>query len=579
MMFFKRILLPAAVAAALCAPAARADLRVEIEGLDKPERENVEQRLGLFAYMEADGADDAQIRRLHRQAEDEIRSALQAFGLYSPQVRASLTADGEDWLARYEIDAGPPTLLDEVHLDVIGEGRQFPALVEAREKSPLRVGERLRHAHYEATKTALARAAYDNGFLDARFTTHTLRIEPLQRRAVAVLELDTGPRYFFGEVSVAQEGLDPEFVARYVPVRPGEPFEPEKLLQAQFALSDLGYFASVDVQPRRDQVVDQRVPVVIATTPRPPQRYDVSVGYGTDTGARLKLGAEFRQVTDTGHKLRNDLLVSEVKNSLGLDYRIPLGTRAADNLGFATSWTDEKIADGTSERYDFVVSLSRTPGDWQRQIYLKHQYEESFVPSTGSDSTKLLMPGIAVSRGELDDPIHARFGWSLFLDGHGGTEAVVSDVTFLQGKILARGVVPLGARSRLLGRAELGGSVIDDFRELPASQRFYAGGDQSVRGYAYQSLGPRDASGKVIGGKYLATYSLEAEYLPWRNWGFATFVDAGNASDDPWPKPDLGVGIGVRYRAPVGTVQVDVAYPVDSEDGGLRPHLGIRVGL
>ena len=578
MMFFKRIVLIAALVA-LVAPPAAAKLRVTIAGLDGDERKNVEARLGLFVYAEADGADDAQIRRLHRQASDEIRSALQAYGYYTPEVRGSLQADGAGWQARYDIEPGAPTLLARVQLEVSGEGRELPALREAVEGTRLREGQRLQHEHYEETKTALARAAYANGYLDARFTEHVLRVEPAQRRAEAILALETGPRYYFGEVSVVQEGLDPEFAARYVPIRPGDPFEPDKLLQAQFALADLGYFGSVEIQPQRDKAVDQRIPIVIATTRRPPRRYDAGVGYGTDTGARLTLGAEFRQLNDAGHKLRSDLRVSEVKNTIGLDYRIPLGTRAGENLGFATTYTDEKIGDGESQRYGFAITLSRTLGDWQRQLYVKHEYEESFVPETGTDSTKLLMPGVGLSRGELDNPIHARLGWSVFIDAHGGHEAVISDVNFLQGRALLRGVLPAGARTRLLARAEFGATSVDDFSELPASQRFFAGGDQSVRGYAYQSLGPRDAAGKVVGGQYLTTYSFEAEVRVWNNWGAAVFLDLGNADDDPGPGLKRGVGTGVRYRAPVGTVQVDLAHPLDGEERGIRPHLGIRVGL
>ena len=109
-----------------------------------------------------------------------------------------------------------------------------------------------------------------------------------------------------------------------------------------------------------------------------------------------------------------------------------------------------------------------------------------------------------------------------------------------------RGVLPLGARARLLLRSEFGASGIDEFNALPPSQRFFAGGDQSVRGYAYQSLGPTDADGKVIGGKFLSTYSVEAEYRVWGNWGAAVFADAGGADDDPHPFLARGVGAGVR---------------------------------
>ena len=563
---------------ALAGPAA-AGVKVTVRGVDGPERENIEARLSLLAYANEDGEDEAEVRRLHRRAEDDIRGALEAFGYYNPQVRGRLSGSGTSWSAVYEVDKGEPTRLGTVRVEVTGEGREFPALAGAVAGSALRAGTREQHAVYEATKAALARAAYDNGFLDARFTAHELRVDPAQRRADVELVLDSGPRYYFGEVAVEQEGLDPEFVRRYVAIRPGEVFEPARLLEAQFSLSDLGYFASVDVQPHRERAVDRRVPVTILTTPRPPRRYEVGPGYGTDTGARLSLGAEFRRLTDTGHRLRTDLRWSEFKSSVGAGYRIPLGTRAGENLGFHANYTDEVTGDGYSRRYDLATTLSRTPGDWQRQLYLKYIYEQQDQPDTGLTLSKLLLPGFALSRGEFDDAIYARLGWSLFADVHGGHDTLLSDVSFAQGRLLLRGALPLGPRARLLLRTELGASLVADFQELPASQRFFAGGDQSVRGYSYQSLGPTDVDGAVIGGKYLSTYSIEAEVRVWGNWGAAVFADAGGADDDPSPPLSRGVGAGVRYRAPVGTLQFDLAHPLDGDERGVRPHIGIRVGL
>jgi translocation and assembly module TamA len=578
MTHLRRFALLAPLLLAAASPAV-AGLKVTVRGVDGAERENVEARLSILAYAREDGEDEAEVRRLHRRADDDIRGALEAYGYYSPVVRGRLSGSGSDWSAVYDVQPGEPTRLGTVTLELTGEGREFPALAQVLAGTGLRPGSRLQHAAYEQTKAELARAAYDNGFLDARFAAHVLRVDPALRRADVELVLDTGPRYFFGEVTVEQAGLDAEFVRRYVPIRPGEVFEPAKLLQAQFALSDLGYFGSVEVQPHRERAVDRRVPLTIVATPRPPRRYDVSAGYGTDTGARFGLGVEFRRLNDRGHRLRTDLRVSEIKDSISTSYRIPLGTRAGENLGFAAGYTDENVGEGFSRRYDVAATLSRTPGDWQRQLYVRHSNEQQFQPDTGLQSAKLLMPGLTLVRGELDDPIHARLGWSLFADVHGAHDSVVSDASFAQGRLLLRGVLPLGKRGRLLLRSELGGSLVAELSELPASQRFFAGGDQSVRGYSYQSLGPTDANGDVIGGKYLGTFSVEAEYRLWGNWGAAVFADAGGADDDPNPPLSVGVGAGVRYRAPVGTVQLDLAHPFDGDERGVRPHIGIRVGL
>jgi translocation and assembly module TamA len=563
----------------LAASPAVAGLKVTLRGVDGAELQNIEARLSILAYAGEDGDDEAEVRRLHRRAEDDIRGALEAYGYYSPTVRGRLSGSGSSWKAVYDVQPGEPTRLGTVKLELAGEGREFPALAQVVAGTRLRPGARLLHAAYEETKAELARAAYDNGFLDARFTAHVLRVDPLQRRADVELVLDSGPRYFFGDITVEQEGLDPEFVRRYVPIRAGEVFEPAQLLATQFALSDLGYFGSVEVQPHRELAVDRRVPVTVLTTPRPPRRYEVGPGYGTDTGARLSLGAEFRRLTDTGHRLRTDLRWSEFKSSVGAGYRIPLGTRAGENLGFHANYTDEVTGDGFSRRYDLATTLSRTPGDWQRQLYLKYVYERQNQPDTGLLLSTLLLPGLTLTRGELDDAIHARSGWSLFADVHGGHDGLLSDVSFAQGRLLLRGVLPLGARARLLLRTEFGASLVADFQELPASQRFFAGGDQSVRGYSYQSLGPVNVDGDVIGGKYLSTYSVEAEVRLWGNWGAAVFVDAGGADDDANPPLSVGIGAGVRYRAPIGTVQLDLAHPFDGDERGVRPHIGIRVGL
>jgi translocation and assembly module TamA len=570
--------------AALPYPAA-AGVKVTLEGLQRAERDNVEARLGILKFAQdkdaSKGASEAQIRRLHRQAEDDIRGALQVYGFYSPRIRSELRQEDDDWLARYRIEPGPPVELDRVRLEIKGEGREFPALTAALGRSRLKQGQRLLHADYEETKAELSRAAYQNGFLDAQYSAHRLAVDVPRRRAQVTLVLETGPRYFFGELRVEQEGLDQEFLARYIPIRYGEPFEPQKLLDAQFALSDLGYFGSVDVRLMREEAVDRHIPVVISATPRPKRRYDIGAGYGTDTGARATLGVEFRRLGGAGHKLRTDLRMSEVKNSVGADYRIPLGTKAGENLGFAAGYTDEKFGDGDgdSRRFDLSTSLTRTPGDWQRRVYLNYLYEETFFTTTGRNLSKLLFPGVSLARGETDDPIHARLGWYLFVDLHGTHKAVVSDTSFLQGKTVLRGVVPLGERARLVGRAEFGASLVEEFAELPASQRFFAGGDQSVRGYGYQSLGPRDASGTVVGGRFLNTYSAEAEYRIWGNWGAAVFLDLGNAANDPGPSLFAGTGAGLRYRAPIGTLQLDLAHPLDGDERGIRPHIGIRVGL
>lgn len=576
-----------ALCAALPLPAL-ADLEVRVDGLSGAEQDNVESRLGILAAADREDLSDDQVRSLHQQAVGDIRKALQPYGYYEPVIESTLDGQAPDWRANYRIAAGPRTLISKVDVVVEGEAREFEAVVAVMRQLRLREGDPLLHERYEDAKSRLQQAAYNNGYLDAVFTRAELRVKPTAHTAEILLTLDSGPRYFFGDITLETQGLDETFVRNYVLMVPGEPFDPQQLLKTQFALSDLDYFQTVEMAPLRESMRGNRIPVEIRTTPRPRRRYEIGAGYGTDTGARLTSAIEFRRLGDTGHKLRGEARVSEIKDSYGGEYRIPLGRKPGENLSFTGTRAYEKFVDGgESLKYALGASLARVPGKWQRRLYLQYEHEESVIADV-SDISDLLIPGLSLNRSETDNPIHTRRGWSAFADVHGAYKEALSSTSFLQVRGLLRTALPLFERARLLGRAELGVNLVEAFSKLPPSQRFFAGGDQSVRGYAYQSLGPRDASGRVIGGQYLSAFSIEAEYSfsgrLWngllRNWGAAAFVDAGGADDIPWPELARGIGAGLRYRAPIGFVNLDLAHALDGDDRrGLRLHISVRVGL
>lgn len=569
----------AAVLLGLFTAIAAAGVRVEVEGLTGNERDNVLARLSLRVRAEKEKLNEAQIKRLHQQAPDDIRGALQPFGYYEPEIESRLEGSAPDWVAHYDVKLGPSTRVSAVDTQFQGDGADFEPLQQRMRRLPLKLDERLNHADYEATKKRMSDAALANGFLDARWAVSELRVEPQKREAQAILHLDTGPRYFFGPVTVEQEGLDPAFVRRYIDIHPGTPFDPQKLLDLQFRLSDLGYFQAVDIDPRREDADEERrVPIDIRTTPRARTRYDFGVGYGTDTGARVSIGTDWRRINKYGHTINTDFRLSEIKNTLAGKYNIPLGSEPGESLSFNASAETEKLEDGDTKKYTLGASLNRQPGDWTRRLYVEFAHEESDFGKT-STNADLLTPGLTLTRSVTDDPIYTRRGWFLSGDVHGALHNVLSTTSFLQTRVTARAVASPMWRLRFIGRAEIGYSIVEEFGELPASQRFFAGGDQSVRGYSYQSLGPKDSDGNVVGGKYLSVFSLESEYRVWGNWGAALFADAGGADDKPGPEPSVGIGAGIRYRAPIGSLQFDLAHPLDGDESPVRIHIGVRVGV
>ncbi|MDN5937281.1 MAG: autotransporter assembly complex protein TamA [Salinisphaera sp.] len=565
-------------------PAAAAQVTVQVHGIDGELAANARAFLSIAAKHKEDWS-AARIQRLHRRAPGEIRAALKPFGYYGAQVRGRLREDDGHWIASYRVDRGPPTVVTHLELAAHGPGAELPAIQAALAASKLAAGRRLDHRDYKATKAALAAAAYDAGYLDAHFAAATIRIQARTAQAEIELVLETGERYYFGPVHFQQDILAADFVDRYLNFARGQPFSSEQLVALQLALSDSGYFSRVQVRAERDAVLRgpqvkpaPQLPITIITEPRKPRRYTASVGYGTDTGPRLGLGAEFRRLNRSGHRLRVDLRVSRIRQGLAVHYDIPIDDILRDSLSIGGNIAREIIGDVQTEQY--VVSLSRSDG-WvlgRRRFYI-HLEREYFDLGPGGRDATLLFPGVGVTMRSADDLLRPRRGASLVLDVHGGSDALLSDTAFVQTTAEAAAVLPLGSRGRLLGRTRLGLTQAGNFLALPPSQRFYAGGSRSVRGYGYQEISPENAEGEQIGGKYLAEFSVEMEYLFYRQFGAALFFDAGDVTNSRAFHFKRGVGIGFRWLTPVGTLRVDFAHPLDDPDNDFRLHISLGPDL
>jgi translocation and assembly module TamA len=575
----------------LWTPLVVAEQRVELEitGLDKELQENVRAHLGIARLIPETGIiplmpgvqeqpvmdiTETSVRRLHRQATRDIGAALQPFGYYEPVVDAQLSQDGETWRAVYHIDPGPPTRIDQIDIQISGAGLADESILAARKAGKLQQGERLLHSDYETTKQAILQAALAAGYLDARYTRAELRIFKAQQQAQVHLLLDTGQRYFFGPISIEQDILDPDFVQQFVHIREGEPFSTDALLELQLALSDSSYFNTVEVNPQRTAAVDFHVPVIVTTEPAKPRRYAIGLGYGTDTGPRLSLATEFRRINRRGHSILTDIRLSEILQTAGAQYQIPIGNLVSDRLTFSSRIESESFADGgNSDRFTLGASRNEEWGPLQRRLYINYQHE-NFSLGEEDSTVDFFIPGFSLSQLRTDDVLFPRRGYSWSTDLR-GSPGVISNTSFARIDLAGKLVLPLGERGRLLLRSRLGAMSVQDFTVLPTSERFFAGGDQSVRGYDYQTLAPEDASGDVVGGQYLAVGSIELDYLFVGNFGAAVFVDSGNAADDFLPSPKTGAGIGFRWRSPVGMLRIDVAHPFDDSDDDYRLHISI----
>ena len=554
-------------------PARAVELVVEVDGLSGDLEKNVRATLGIL-QENAERMSESRLRRLHLQAEADIEQALRPFGYYTPRIDSALTPRQAGWLARYRIDPGEPVRVADVVVRLAGAGQNDPALRKVAESFPLKSGDVADHRRYEEGKTRLRRRALSNGYLDADFDPAELRIDPAAGQAEILLTLNTGQRYRFGPVSLEQDILRPQFLARFIPFAPGDDYEIRKLLDLQYVLDDTEYFSRVEVIPHPEQAVDGAVPIEVALDPNKRHKYTFGIGYGTDTGPRGTLGWDNRRVNSLGHRWRSQLKLAQVDASAQFSYLIPIDNPATDSLDLNGGLRETNVEDRTSRITSIGVARTDRDAPWMRILRINLEHERFQLDGSDEEETILsLLPGANWTYTRADDPLYPRDGLRCSVDFLAG---VSPDATpYGQALMETRWVHPAGSRGRWILRQQSGATVADALSDVPLSKRFFAGGDNSVRGYDYQELGSRNEAGLVQGGRYLVTASAEFEQLLWRQWGAAVFVDAGNAFDDTEMDLKTAAGLGLRWRSPVGPLKLDVAQPLDEPDAGWRLHLSL----
>ncbi|HEX7418218.1 MAG TPA: BamA/TamA family outer membrane protein [Steroidobacteraceae bacterium] len=579
-----------ALACLLACSLAQANIVVEIKGVSGELERNVRTFLSLERYKSRERLQDDVVERLQERAEPEVKNALRPFGYYEPKVTSKLEKleNGRDWRVRIDIDPGAPVLMDVVSVKLSGPGAQDPVFARMTHNFPLRTGQRLSHAAYEEIKGGLQRTAATYGYLDAKLLRNELRVDPPHHKADAYLELETGLRYRFGPTHFQQNVINEALMRRFVRYHEGDPYDATELLRTQFALDDSQYFSSVDVLPEPRDAQNRVVPVSISGQANRRNRYQLGIGYGTDTRARGTVSWEDRIVNRAGHRFRIDLQAAAQQSTLQSRYIIPLGDPALEKLTFGLTKTREQLQALDISDVTFEPSVTEVMGRWQRVLFVDFADTITSTPN-GLQHDKLLMPGIsysAVPQGYLGEGLLTR---TFYAELRGSP-----DSHFLQLRMQGERLFDIAPGWHFLTRGELGTSLAARTSSLPGTQRFFAGGDRSVRGFAFDSLSPSElllVNGQPVpdpktgvletiktGGRQLLVGSAEVvRDLP-RNFAVATFFDIGRVFNHLGENLDYAhgfgyaVGVGVRYRTPVVTIGVDIAEPISTSQGP-RLHL------
>ncbi|WP_457340654.1 autotransporter assembly complex protein TamA [Pseudomonas sp. TE6283] len=555
---------------------AQSELLVRVKPANKALKSNIEGYIGSLGDR-----DEEALLRFSRGAEEQTRKAAQALGYYQARVETEVKPAGDkDKPAQLiiRVEPGEPVRLRNVTVRIDGPASELKVF-RIPDSKALRPGEQLNHGTYEDAKRLIQNQASRYGFFAGRFERQRLAVDPQAGVADIELVYQSGPRYRLGAVTFGGDApLDNDLLQRMVSFKPGTPYDSELIAELNNDLQSSGYFDSVRVDASPTAAVGKDIPVDVRLDTRKPRTLGLGLGFSTDVGPRGKANWTRHWVNPQGHSYGWETELSAPRQNVGLWYDIPLDPPLTDKLRFAGGYQNEEIS-GTDTLSKLLTVgpewHSKLPSGWQRVISLKYQREEYRL---GDDSglSNLLMPGVSFSYLRSDNRIDPHNGYRLQFDLQAAKEGLGSDTNLIHGNVLLKGLTTLGKRHRLLGRVQFGGSATNGYQQnIPPSLRFFAGGDQSVRGYDYQSLSPKNNQGDRIGGRYLVAGSAEYQYSIAEKWRLATFVDQGNSFNSlEFPSLKTGVGIGVRWVSPVGPLRLDLARALD-DDGGFRLHFSM----
>ncbi len=518
----------------------------------------------------------------HRQIKKHIltssQKALRALGYYHPQVSLELTPTEYCTHIEVKVIQGPPVIIKKVTIEVSGGLRQHAAFAHFISTLSLESGHILRHDNHEKTRIGIEQLAARLGYFEGTFTTRRMEVNTDTNEALIILEYTSGSRYKLGEITVKQAVFNPELIAQFTVLQQDEYYDSQDLIAQQQTFNDSALFAKVDVVAHREARENLRVPVTITLEARKRTAHRFGIGASTDVGPRISYKLDRRWINKRGHSGGINFSLSPSTRQVTTHYSQPLAHHGQTRFDFQTGYLREISESSESESYKLAASKTQLrEKNWTRTFSIEY-LRENFTTGDTRETTDLLMPGARWSKLRADNALFPRDGWRLRVRLRAALEGVISDTDLAQMTLGTKFIKPLG-KGRVLARLNTGATHVNRFRVLPSSLRFYAGGDGSIRGFDYKSLGPKDNNQNVIGGKFLLVGGLEYEHPVTSSFGVAAFVDSGNAFDSPNDfRFRSALGIGVRWHSPLGPIRLDLARDLENKHG-FRLHLSMGPDL
>ncbi len=585
-------------------------LNINVVGANEALTQNINAHLSPLPTSEV------QRRAFLFNTADNLDAALHSLGYYHGVVEQQLASPEQGpWQLILTVTPGEPTLVQWIDIQLSGEIRQDKAVNRWLAKLKMKPGDILNHGQYETIKSQLLTLALARGYFDGHYVTNTIVVNRDLNRAQINLHYDSGPRYKMGSVNFSGDTLIPGLLEQLIPFEPNSDYSTGALGDLNRELVDTGYFTNIKVLPQLDKIEQHKVPIKVELTPRP--SHSIKLGLGVDIGSSANNSVEPRvrvtwrtpQINRYGHSQETSVEWSPDRPKFLTTYTIPLSHPLDDQLKIRVGLLRDKY--GITQVYDAndrkyvntgelestkrsagVLRQKRLDNNWLL-TYSLDALKESYTQSDIYYDPNFLLMGTSLSHTHRgDNSLDPKSGFFQYYSLEYADPSLGSEVRLTRLQAKFKWIDTFFDKHRLVARMDLGANLAaeGDLANIPPSLRYFAGGDQSIRGYSFNELGPyidyqtqdNQLARMVVGGRYLMVGSIEYQYYVTPTWRVATFVDGGNAFDVDQVEPIVAVGAGIHWISPIGPIKLDLGVGLNESetvDRSWRIHLSMGAEL
>jgi len=535
-------------------------MSLSIQGLEGEPQKNVE--LYLSSIPSSDYSKKLRFKALVKK---KVQNALNALGYYNPNIYFR----DQDKKMIVNVTLGPPTFIKTVDFKLTGEAKSDEDFLLLLQKSSIKEGSQLNHRNYEILKSKIKNLALEKGYFNGQFDVSQIDVFPQYNQANIVLHYDSSKRYLFGQALIKGSQINLNRVLSLQGFKEGEPYSMNALSEFSQRLSNTDWFSSVLVAPDFSDLENKtELPIKVTLQPASKNQLETGIGYSTDVGAKGTLKWNKPWVNSQGHSFSSRFSLSSPEQTVSASYKIPL--EDVLHQYYVIQYGLKKVDNLDTQSLESNLLFERhwlTDEHWNKTIFIRYlveNYEQGVLDDVG----QFVFPGVTFSRTRIRTGESHIISWGdkQSITFEYGNKHLLSETDILRIQGSTSWIRSYHDTHRGLIKLIGGANIVDDFDRVPPSLRFFAGGDNSIRGYTYESISPRDESGSLTGAKYLASSSMEYQYRLFGKWWGAVFYDYGDAFTRT-PHWKRGTGVGLRWTSPLGPLRIDFAWGLDSRSG------------